>query len=83
LPNKLDGFLIDGNAVGGSSGSLVFLRPQLLRNFQGELQRNITASDPMILGILSDSYFSTEPAHYMRVNLGCVVSGDAKKRTID
>jgi hypothetical protein len=83
LPNKLDGFLIDGNAVGGSSGSLVFLRPQLLRNFQGELQRNITASDPMILGILSDSYFGTDPADNRRINLGGVVSGDAIKRTID
>jgi hypothetical protein len=83
LPEKFDGFLIDGNAVAGSSGSLVFLRPQWVRNFHGILQQNITTSDPMVLGILGTSYFGTNPDDNRRINLGGVISADAIKRTID
>lgn len=83
LPDKLDGFLIDGNAVGGSSGSLVFLRPKFLRNLNGQIEQNITTSDPMVLGIISDSYFGIDPKDNLRINLGGVISADAIKRTID
>lgn len=83
LPAILDGFLIDGNAVGGSSGSLVFLRPQFLRNFNGNIEKNITTSDPLILGILTYSYFGIDPKDNMKINLGGVISSDAIKRTID
>ena len=82
-PEKLDGFLIDGNAIGGSSGSLVFLRPQFLRNKDGDIERNVTSSDPMILGILSDSYIGITSKDSGRINLGGVISADAIKRTID
>ncbi len=80
---KLDGFLIDGNAIGGSSGSLVFLRPQFLRNLNGQIERNVTTSDPMVLGILSYSYFGITSSDSGRINLGGVISSDAIKRTID
>lgn len=83
LPPKFDGFLIDANAAGGLSGSLVFLRPQFLRNYQGNIEKNITTSDPMIVGILSDSYFGINRTENTRINLGGVISADAIKRTID
>lgn len=83
LPKKLDGFLIDGNVAGGSSGSLVFVRPQFIRNFNGKMEQNITTSDPMILGILSNSYFGINRSENTRINLGGVISSDAIKRTID
>lgn len=82
-PDKLDGFLIDGNAIGGSSGSLVFLRPQFIRNRSGIIERNITTSDPMVLGILSESYIGITTSDSSKINLGGVISSDAIKRTID
>lgn len=83
LPSKFDGFLIDANAAGGLSGSFVFLRPQFLRNFEGNVEKSISTSDPMVLGILSNSYFSISPAENPRINLGGVISADAIKRAID
>jgi hypothetical protein len=83
LPGKFDGFLIDGNQAGGLSGSLIFLKPQFLRNFEGAIEKSITTSDPMILGILTDSYFSVGQFENPRINLGGVISADAIKRTID
>lgn len=82
-PDKLDGFLIDGNAIGGSSGSLVFLRPQFLRNKDGDIERNVTTTDPMVLGILSDSYIGITSNDSGRINIGGVISSDAIKRAID
>lgn len=83
LSSRFDGFLIDGNQAGGLSGSLVFLRPQFIRNFEGNIEKNITTSDPMILGIITDSYFSVILGENPRINLGGVISADAIKRTID
>ena len=37
----------------------------------------------MIVGILSDSYFSINLTENPRINLGGVISADAIKRTID
>ena len=47
------------------------------------IERNVTTSDPMVLGILSDSYFGITSNDSGRINLGGVISSDAIKRTID
>lgn len=84
IPAKLNGFLIDGNAIGGSSGSLVFLKPQFIRINKGILQYNTEGGEPLILGILAFSYLDLGPTvDPIRINLGGVISGSSIRKTID
>ncbi len=84
LPDKLNGFLIDANAIGGSSGSLVFLKPQFIRVNKGELEYNKEGGEPLILGLLAFSYLDLGPTiDPIRINVGGVISGSAIKKTID
>jgi len=83
LPEKFTGFLIDANVVGGSSGSIVILKPNPYPlQFNGVPIPAITK--PYILGILSDSYFdvgSPDEGH-TRVNLGGVISSNVILKTL-
>lgn len=75
----LNGFLIDANVFGGSSGSLVCLYPTLTNQLSdGHLELQTTKSDPWILGILTESYYDigTKQAYSQRVNIGGVISSD-------
>lgn len=84
LPDKLDGFLIDANAIGGSSGSLVFLKPQFVRINKGELEFNKEGGEPLILGLLAFSYLDLgQTIDPIKINVGGVISGSAIKKTID
>jgi hypothetical protein len=84
IPNKLNGFLIDGNAIGGSSGSLVFLKPQFIRIKNGQLEYNKEGGEPLILGILAFSYLDLGPTvDPIKINLGGVISGSSINKTID
>ena len=84
LPDRLNGFLIDANAIGGSSGSLFFLKPQTIRLKNGQLQFHQGGGDLLILGILAFSYldlgYTIDP---IRINVGGVISAAAIKKTID
>jgi len=85
LPTKLTGFLVDGNLAGGSSGSLVLLKPMGIVS-DPHLGNVI---DPRriqvyILGLSTYSYFDIDnrisgPA---RVNLGGVISSSSIRNTI-
>lgn len=84
IPTKLNGFLIDGNAIGGSSGSLVFLKPQFVRLNNGQLEYNKEGGEPLILGILAFSYLDLgQTVDPIKINLGGVISGSSIKKTID
>lgn len=84
LPDKLNGFLIDANAIGGSSGSLVFLKPQFVRIKNGQLEYNKEGGEPLILGLLAFSYLDLGPTvDPIRINFGGVISGSAIKKTLD
>lgn len=77
--NILNGFLIDGNVFGGSSGSLVCLYPTLI-NQSSQYHPELTNKkvQAWILGILTESYFDigTEVPYSQRVNIGGVISSD-------
>lgn len=86
LPQKLNGFLIDANAAGGSSGSLVITPPKFIRvNNKGEME---TFQNPdgqiFILGILTESYFDIDPklTGMQRLNIGGVISASQIMKTI-
>lgn len=84
LPDKLEGFLIDANAIGGSSGSLVFLKPQFVRINKGELEYSKEGGEPLILGLLAFSYLDLgQTVDPIKINLGGVISGSSIKKTID
>lgn len=87
LPEKLNGFLIDANAAGGSSGSLVITKPKFFRiNKSGQME---TYNDPngqiFVLGILTDSFFDLDSrlTGVQRLNLGGVISAEQIIKTID
>ena len=84
LPEEFNGFLIDANVFGGSSGSLVILKPNPLPFIEnGKPIPPIYV--PFIVGILSDSYFdlvALDPGH-ARLNLGGVISSNLIAETID
>jgi len=84
LPEKLNGFLIDASAFGGSSGRLVFVKPQPFEQREGN--RAIpTIPLPFILGILTESHndIGSDSTVAMRLNLGGVISAEIIKNTID
>lgn len=84
IPDKLNGFLIDANAIGGSSGSLVFLKPKFLRVNKGHLEYLKGGGEPLILGILAFSYLDLgHTVDPIKINIGGVISGSAIKKTID
>lgn len=77
--NILNGFLIDGNVFGGSSGSLVCLYPTLInQTSQNHPQLDRTKGQAWILGILTESYYDigTKEGNTQRVNLGGVISSE-------
>ena len=77
--NILNGFLIDGNVFGGSSGSLVCLYPTLInQSSQFHPELSTTKSQAWILGILTESYYDigTKEAYSQRVNIGGVISSE-------
>lgn len=82
LPVKLNGFLIDANAFGGSSGSIVFTKPKLIKVVDGQMKYNPQPEHSiLILGVLTFSYFDLSNGE--RVQLGGVVSSSQIKKTID
>jgi hypothetical protein len=84
IPDKLNGFLIDANVIGGPSGSLVFLKPQFIRMNNGQLEYSKEGGEPLILGILAFSYLDLGPTiDPIKINVGGVISGSAIKKTID
>jgi hypothetical protein len=83
LPQKLNGFLIDANAVGGSSGSLVFLKPVGYRIHNGQLEYSAIGGVPSILGILTYSYPDPNAvSEKLRLNIGGVISASSIRKTI-
>ena len=72
---KLNGFLIDANAIGGSSGSLVMITPYPFPLKQGNIE--IPAlTNYKIAGILTYSYFDEIPDKAERINLGGVIASE-------
>ncbi len=82
LPDKFNGFLIDASTFGGSSGSLVFLKPQYYMIGDTELQ-NRKSFSPYILGIVDLSFLDLNPSMPQKINLGAVISSEYIKKTID
>lgn len=87
LPDSFNGFLIDANALGGSSGSLVVNKPRFLRaTDKGQVKvygdRN---GQIFVLGILTESYFDLDSriTGTQRANIGGVISAGQTKKTID
>lgn len=87
LSERWDGFLIDANVYGGSSGSLVILKPQPI---QFDMNTNNSYFEPRrmqpyILGITTTSYFDVDArsAPGVRLNLGGVIPSEAIVRTIN
>jgi len=78
IPEKFDGFLIDGNVLHGSSGSLVFFnawREVAFVDNKGAISTNILETRRiMILGILSNSYFDLGDGP--KANIGGVISAE-------
>jgi hypothetical protein len=75
----LNGFLIDANVFGGSSGSLVCLYPTLTGQSNALHPELVTGKgDPWILGILTESYYDigTEGVSSQRLNIGGVISSE-------
>jgi hypothetical protein len=86
IPHKINGFLVDGNVFGGSSGSLVFTKPRMFRLEEGRLQYNIDLDNSVVvLGILTTSYFDlgSPSALGERVHLGGVIFANQIRKTID
>lgn len=83
LPEKFNGFLIDANVYGGSSGSLVIEKPG--PKLEGEFLSFNFIPKIIILGIATTSYFDLDPRSTggTRLNLGGVIRCEAIKRTID
>ena len=77
IPEKLSGFLIDATALHGSSGSLVFTKPNV---FNSNGYKNITA----VLGIVTFSYpdIDTKTGVH-QANVAGVISSSQIKKTID
>lgn len=83
---KLNGFLIDANAVGGSSGSLVCTKPQYISlSKEGKLVFYEGTGMFYILGVLTNSYFGTDSilTQRSRANLGGVISASQIIKTIN
>lgn len=85
LPPKINGFLIDGTAIGGSSGSLVFLKPKIARFSNGHFEYHSEGGEPLILGILAFTFFdpSSSVSQPIKVNLGGVISASSIQKTIN
>lgn len=84
LPEKLNGFLIDISATGGSSGSLVFLNPKRIRSFDNQVLMTAQGGFLFILGILATGYLDLDERTFkQKLNISGVVSSEAIKRTID
>ena len=83
LPEKLDGFLVDGNVYPGSSGSMVVLRPQ--GTSRGSVFSGGPRSIPYILGIVSGSIPIVDNAigSVQRMGMGTVYSADDIKEVLD
>jgi len=82
LPEKLKGFLIDGSVLHGSSGSLVFLKPQAFKLRNGAVNMG-QGGTPYILGVLTNTYFDISSNSGERANIGGVISSEQVKKTID
>lgn len=86
ISSKLDGFLIDATALGGSSGSLVITKPLFFRlNSNGKFEQyNDPKGEVFILGILSESYpdLDNRLTGFQRANLGGVISAAQIIKTI-
>lgn len=84
MPEKLNGFLIDINATGGSSGSLVFLNPKPVRKIGNGIQLTYEGGYLFILGILTSGYQDLDIRVFkQKLNIIGVVSSEVIKRTID
>jgi hypothetical protein len=82
LPNSIPGFLVDGNVFPGSSGSLVFLRP----DFEPFLSRTKPwIYEPVPIGILFGSLpiYDDGIGALQRLGLGLVLNNSAIRETID
>jgi len=81
---KLNGFLIDANSFGGSSGSLVILKSQYSQIYKGNIVHSSQKAAPFVLGILTHSYPSVNTGdNSQRLALGGVISSEVIIETIN
>lgn len=83
FPKFTPGFLIDAGVFEGSSGSLVVLKPQIGKVYNGFI--NMGTPPPYILGIVYKSIpiDDDSPQNIQRLGLGVVYSAQTIKDTID
>jgi hypothetical protein len=86
IPEKLNGFLVDATATGGSSGSLVISKP---RFFKVQNKQIKYYSDPngqiFVLGILTESFFDLDSriTGNQWTHIAGVITAEQIKKTID
>lgn len=82
--DKLDGFLIDSHAFGGSSGSLVISKPELTQMYNGQIVPSLQKAVPYIIGILTHSYSSLNGSDkFQKLGLGGVINSKYIIETIN
>lgn len=81
IPEKINGFLIDANVFGGSSGSVVFANQSAMSEEGNSIY--IGHKTNYILGITTYSYNDLNENSNQKVNLGGVISAEVVKNTID
>ncbi|WP_276734501.1 hypothetical protein [Chryseobacterium carnipullorum] len=75
--DKLNGFLIDANVFGGSSGSLVVTKPALIQMYNGQIVPSTQKGVPCVVGILTHSYPSLNSGdNYQKLGLGGVIKSE-------
>lgn len=81
IPEKINGFLIDANVFGGSSGSIVFANQSAMSEDGSSITIGVRLN--YILGITTYSYNDLNEHSNQKVNLGGVISAEIVKNTID
>src|SRR3546814_18749269 len=73
--DELNGFLIDANTFGGSSGSLVILKYQYSKMYNGDIVHSLKKAVPYLLGLVDESYPSiNKNANLQNLSLGGGIS---------
>lgn len=85
LPDRLNGFLIDANVFGGSSGSIVFTKPKFIRVGKDHkmLVYGSEYGEVFVLGVLTTGYFDIGSPSGQRMQLGGVISASQIIKTMN
>ncbi|PWN62226.1 hypothetical protein [Chryseobacterium oncorhynchi] len=81
---RLNGFLIDANVFGGSSGSLVITKSNLIQMYDRQIMPSLQKATPCVVGILTHSYPSLNGGdNFQKLGLGGVIKSEYIIETIN